>query len=55
VVIQENFEEELEEKIIENKFEKPEKIAEKFTINIPKIAKKEDLHDLKSFLENEKK
>lgn len=52
-IINENFEEILEEKIIENKLEKKEKFAEEFIIKIPKVAKKEDLHDLKAFLEKE--
>ena len=46
----ENFEESLEEKIITNKTEKEQKFLDKFIVDIPKHAKKEDLHDLKEFL-----
>lgn len=53
-ILPENFEEILDEKIEENKIEKDEKISEKYLINIPSIAKKEDLHELKSFLQKEK-
>ncbi len=46
----ENFEESLEEKIITNKTEKEQKFLNKYIIDIPKNAKKEDLLDLKEFL-----
>jgi hypothetical protein len=45
-----NFDEILEEKIIENKTEKEQKFLDKYIIDIPKQAKKEDLQDLKKFL-----
>ena len=48
------FEEKLEEKILESKEEKPQKFLEKFVVDIPAIAKKEDLHDLKAFLQEQK-
>ena len=50
----EKFEEKLEEKILESKEEKPQKFLEKFVVDIPAIAKKEDLHDLKAFLQEQK-
>jgi hypothetical protein len=46
----ENFEDDLEEKIEENKTEKVRKNIEPFIVNIPSNAKKEDLNDLKEFL-----
>jgi hypothetical protein len=50
----ENFEDSLEEKIIKNKTEKEDKFLDKYVIDIPKYAKKEDLHELKEFLNKEK-
>lgn len=54
-IISENFDENLEEKITKNKQELEEKISpSEFIVKIPTHAKKEDLHDLKEFLLNEK-
>lgn len=54
-IISENFDENLEEKITKNKQELEEKISpSEFVVKIPTHAKKEDLHDLKEFLLNEK-
>jgi len=51
-----NFEENLEEKINNNKLEKEEKIDTKeFIVKIPNTAKKQDLLNLKVFLETQKK
>lgn len=50
-VIPENFDEQLEEKIEENKVENEEQIMdEKYVIDIPINAIKQDLHDLKTYL-----
>lgn len=49
-VMPENFEEDLEQKISENQAEKKEKIHDKYVINIPTNAVKQDLHDLKAYL-----
>lgn len=55
-VITENFEEKLEEKILENKFVNQDQIDnQKYIILIPSNAKKEDLIDLKSFMEKQDK
>jgi hypothetical protein len=50
--VSEDFEENLEQKIEENKQELEEKIVneERFVIKIPENAVKEDLHDLKEFM-----
>jgi len=53
-VIPENFEEKLEEKIENSKTEKQEKNIEPFVIDIPNNAVKQDLFDLKEFMQNEK-
>ena len=50
---EENFEKKLEEKILESKEEKPQKNLDKFVVDIPTIAKKEDLFDLKKFLQEQ--
>jgi hypothetical protein len=48
----ENFDECLDEKIHDNEAELEEQIMdEKYIITIPPIAKKEDLHDLKDFMQ----
>jgi hypothetical protein len=58
-ILSENFDEELEQKIEQNKQELEEKIqifsdwwidAEKFIIKIPESAVKEDFYDLKDFI-----
>jgi hypothetical protein len=50
-VMPENFEDSLEEKILNNKSEIDEQIMDdKFVIVIPTFAKKEDLLELKEFL-----
>lgn len=55
-IINENFEEKLEEKINNSKTENIKQLDnQKFVIDIPSNAIKTDLHDLKSFLEEEKK
>ena len=41
---------EIDKKIEENKSEKNEKIRDKYVLEIPKVAKKQDLQDLKEFL-----
>ncbi|MDD3793343.1 MAG: DNA polymerase III subunit alpha [Candidatus Gracilibacteria bacterium] len=48
-----NFEEELEKNLQANKNELYGKISDKFIIHIPANAKKEDLHDLKAFMQEE--
>ncbi|MCH2189276.1 hypothetical protein MK079_05625, partial [Candidatus Gracilibacteria bacterium] len=47
-----DFESDLEEKITQNKTEKEQKFdhIDRYVVDIPSIAKKEDLHTLKSFL-----
>jgi hypothetical protein len=50
----ENFDKNLEEKIENNKTEKEQKNIEPFIIDIPNTAVKQDLIDLKSFLQTEK-
>jgi len=52
-VMPENFDDSLEEKILHNKEEKEQKFLEKFVVDIPKNAVKQDLQDLKEFLESE--
>jgi hypothetical protein len=53
-VMPENFDEKLEEKIEKNKTEKDEKIMDdKYVIKIPSNAIKEDLHDLKAFMQTQ--
>ncbi|MDD2871632.1 MAG: DNA polymerase III subunit alpha [Candidatus Gracilibacteria bacterium] len=52
-IMPESFEDKLEEKIIENKSEINEQLMDdKFVINIPVTAKKEDLLELKTFMGN---
>jgi hypothetical protein len=53
-VMPENFDEKLEEKIENNKGEKEQKNIEPFIIHIPQNAVKQDLIDLKFFMEREK-
>jgi DNA polymerase-3 subunit alpha len=53
-IMPENFDEQLEEKIQENKAEREEQIMDgKYIIRIPTTAKKEDLHDLKAFMQTQ--
>jgi hypothetical protein len=50
----ENFDEKLEEKIENNKAEKEEQIMDdKYVINIPNSAVKQDLVDLKVFMQTQ--
>ena len=53
----ENFEENLEDKISENKLEKAEKneqkLPDKYTVDIPAGTKLEQIHALKDFLSGE--
>jgi hypothetical protein len=50
----ENFDKKLEEKIENNKAEKKEQIMDnKYVIVIPHTARKEDLHDLKAFMQTQ--
>jgi hypothetical protein len=49
-VIKENFEDSLDNKISANKQEPEDQLPEKFVIDIPSNAVKQDLHDLKIFL-----
>jgi hypothetical protein len=49
-----SFDEKLEEKIQEHKTEKEEQVMDnKYVIVIPNTAKKEDLHDLKAFMQTQ--
>jgi len=52
-IMPENFDDSLEEKIIKNKTEKEQKILEKYILEIPKNAIKQDLLELKQFLESQ--
>ncbi len=52
-VIKENFEDSLDNKIFANKQEPEGQLPEKFVIDIPSNAVKQDLHDLKIFLSNQ--
>ena len=54
-IIKEDFDKNLDEKINQNKQEKEEQLVKKYVVNIPENAVKQDLHDLKSFLEIEEK
>lgn len=49
-IIKEDFEDSLDNKISKNKQEPEEQLPEKFIIDIPNNAVKQDLHDLKIFL-----
>ncbi len=49
-IIKENFEEKLDKKISDSKKEPEWQLTEKFVIDIPNNAVKQDLHDLKTFL-----
>jgi hypothetical protein len=52
---EESFEKELDEKIIEHRTEKPEKImSEKYVVQVPTNASRDDLWDLKLFLQKQK-
>jgi len=53
-IMPENFDEKLEEKIENNKAEKEEQIMDnKYVINIPNNAVKQDLIDLKVFMQTQ--